>query len=79
MADEMSQNESVEIEQSIASLSSMHWGKLGVCTCKMNEVKALLADGDDLESINQCLETFLFHLLNSRLLISLCKSLILIT
>lgn len=45
----MSQNESVEIEQSIVSLSSMRRGKLGVCTRRMNKVKALLAAGDALE------------------------------
>lgn len=58
MADEMSQKERVEIEQSIASLSSMCRGKLGVCTCRMNEVKALLAAGDNLESIKNVVDIF---------------------
>jgi len=31
----------------------MRRGKLGVCTRRMNEVKALLAEGCDVESIKQ--------------------------
>lgn len=63
MDDEMSQKESVEIEQSIASLSSVRRGRLGVCTRRINEVKALLAAGDDLDSIKKGVKTF-FVVLN---------------
>lgn len=58
MADELSKNENVEVEQSIASLSSMRRGKLGVCTRRMNEAKALLADGGDVDSIKRSVEAF---------------------
>jgi len=53
MADEMSKNEKDVVEKSIESLSSMRRGKLGVCTRRMNEVKALLAEGCDVESIKR--------------------------
>jgi len=51
MADEMSKNEKDVVEKSIESLRSMRRGKLGVCTRWMNEVKALLVEGCDVESI----------------------------
>jgi len=50
----MYKNENNGVEQSIGSLSSMRRGRLVVCTRRMNEVKALLADGCDVESIKKC-------------------------
>jgi len=56
LADEMSKNEKDEVEESIGSLSSLCRGKLGVCTRRMNEVKAWLAEGCDVE-----VQRFLFY------------------
>jgi len=38
----------------------MRRGKLGVCTRRMNEVKALLAEGCDVESIKRSAEIFFY-------------------
>ena len=45
-------------EEHLNSLYAARRGKLGVCTRKMNEIKALLVDGGNIETVDESLEAF---------------------
>eukprot|EP00063_Salmo_salar_P065884 XP_014040719.1 PREDICTED: uncharacterized protein LOC106593859 [Salmo salar] len=45
-------------EDHLNSLYAARRGKLGACTRKMNEIKVLLVDGGNIETVNESLEAF---------------------
>ncbi|XP_034086675.1 uncharacterized protein LOC117555808 [Gymnodraco acuticeps] len=49
---------SADAETLLKSLKASHSGKLGACTRKMNEMKALLVEDGNVEHVNEALEMF---------------------
>ena len=59
MVDEIPHKTQLErAEEHLHSLYAVRRGKLGVCTCKINEIKVLLVVGGNVETVNEVLEAF---------------------
>ena len=59
MEDEIPNKTTLErAEEQFNSLYAARRGKLGVCTHKMNEIKVILIDGGNIETVNEGLEAF---------------------
>ena len=48
----------MEAEDLLKSLTATRRGKLGVCTRKLNETKALLTDGGNVDDVDDCMNMF---------------------
>ncbi|KAL0151450.1 hypothetical protein M9458_053236 [Cirrhinus mrigala] len=59
MADEEDIQTAAEAERLLNSRIASRRGKLGVCTRKMNEMKALLVEGGNVEQVDDAMTTFL--------------------